>query len=253
MKKKIIILLFTLFILTTSFFVCYSMWGTKNQSVEIKNEFKKDSIFIQDDLSDLPLIKFDAINSKKDYFVILISGDGGWRGFINKVGQKISEKGIPVIGLNTIPYLDTLRTPQRIAHDINRIIKNFSHIWKKDKAFVGGYSFGGEIIPFAYNSMDAKEKSIIEKIFLIAPSNLADFKVSRTYTYNPKKSKPVIPELINIEASKLIIFCDTQTETICKYLPQNQNYDVTKLPYSHLFIGKTDEVSETIASKLNMY
>jgi type IV secretory pathway VirJ component len=237
-------------IILAGMFIFGSLQNSINQTSEIRKKFENDTAFIQDDLKDLPLLLFENKNSEKDYFVIIISGDGGWRGFIDNVGKTISEKGPSVVGLNLIPYLSQEKSPEQIAKDIHRIIYNFSHTWKKKKVLIGGYSFGGEIIPFFYNMMDENDQSSIEKIFFIAISNAADFKVSPIYYYNPKKSKPVLPEIQKISDEKFIFFCDNTNESICKSLPGQNHYKIVQLNYSHLFLGHFKEVANIIAQNV---
>jgi type IV secretory pathway VirJ component len=251
MKKYIFIISIPLvIILLTGLLALNALQNNKNQTLEITKKFENDSAFVQDDLKDLPLLLFENKDSKKDYFVILISGDGGWRGFINNVAKAISEKGVSVIGLNLLPYLGTEKSPDQIAKDIHRIIYNFSHTWKKRKVLVGGYSFGGEIIPFFYNKMEKTEKEQVEKLFLIAISNAADFKVSPVYYYNPKNSKPVLPQIQNIPDEKLIFICDNMNESICRLFPGGSTYKTIKLDYNHLFLGHFKEVAEIIAQNV---
>jgi type IV secretory pathway VirJ component len=250
--KKYLILVSILFIsiVLAGLFIFSTFRDTQNETVEIDQEFDKDTAFIHDDLDDLPLLLFENKDSKKDYFIILISGDGGWRGFINIVGKVISEQGVSVVGLNLIPYLSEEKSPEQIAKDIHRIIYNFSHTWKKKKVLIGGYSFGGEIIPFFYNKMDKKDQAQVEKIFFIAISNAADFKVSPIYSYDPDNSEPVLPQIQKIANDKFIFLCDNSDESICNDLPENNHYKIIQLDYDHLFIGHFKEAAEIIAQNV---
>ena len=220
------------------------------QSEEIKARFVKDSAFVLDDLTDLPLLKFENDTSKKDYFVILFAGDGGWRGFINVCAKTISGKGVDVVGFNTLPYFDTIRTPRNIARDVGRVVHNFGHAWKKKFFILGGYSFSAEILPFVYNNLSPEIKEKVYKIFMIAPSTLADFKASRTYIYDKSKSIPVLPELEKADQNKFIIFCDDADESLCKILPSDSQVELIHLDAGHLFLGKFRDVSSIIADKI---
>ena len=251
MKRYILLIFFAVCLVSIGgIFLFGSFRSKKSQTVEIVRKFEKDSAFVQDNLSDLPLMLYENKAGTKDYFVILISGDGGWRGFIDQVAKKMSSKGISVVGLNLVGYLDKEKSPSQIASDIHRIINNFSHSWKKQKVLIGGYSFGGEIIPFFFNQLNTEDQDKIDKIFFIAISSLADFKVSPIYYYNPKKSKPVLPEIQKINDEKFIFFCDNTNESICKHLPARNGYKVIQLNYNHLFLGHYKEVCDIIAKNV---
>jgi type IV secretory pathway VirJ component len=251
MKKYIFLILIPFFIITgAGLFIFNSIIKNKNKIAEIDQEFKHDTAFIHDDLKDLPLLLFENKDSKKDYFVILISGDGGWKGFINVVAKTFSEKGVSVVGLNLVPYLNAEKSPEQIAKDIQRIMYNFYYVWKKKKVLLCGYSFGGEIIPFFYNKMNKSDQNLVEKIFLVAISNAADFKVSPIYYYNPKKSKPVLPQIDSIPAEKFVFICDNTKESICESLTEQNQFKTVQLDYSHLFLGHFKEVASVIAENI---
>jgi type IV secretory pathway VirJ component len=223
-----------------------------NQSIVIKNKFNKDTVFIKDNLTDLPLLLFEAKLPQNEYFIILFSGDGGWRGFIDLLGKTLAQNGTNVVGWNAIPYFDNEKKPVQIAKDVKRVYHNFSHTWKTKKIILCGYSFSGEIIPFVYNVLDTGFQKNIIKVFLIGPSSLADFKASMIYYYNPKNSKKVWPELDRIPDEKVIILCDGQPESICKSIPANRQYEMIKVDYDHRFIGKFTIVANLISDKLKI-
>jgi type IV secretory pathway VirJ component len=249
--RKILIIVITI---SALIFIAYHIIDlTRNkrqQSLEIKKKFAKDSTFIKDDLTDLPLLLFQNDKLKKDYFVILFSGDGGWRDFSDTLAKIISSKGINVIGFNTIPYFDTLRSPERVAKDLERIIRNFSHAFGKQHVLIGGYSFGSEILPFVYNKLETEFKDKVTDVFMVGPSTGADFKVSPVYYYNPYDSKPVYPELLKTDKEKFTIFCDNQKRSLCKLFKRKDNLKTIPLNSGHMFTGKYREVAELIAKNI---
>jgi type IV secretory pathway VirJ component len=251
MRGKLITFIYFLLLLGIAIAVILFHKDKVNQTVEISKLYHNNSEFKNDNLSNLPLLKFEVKNSKKNYFLILIPGDGGWRDVIDYISKNLAKNGINVVGFNTIPYFSTSKTPQKIARDLERIIRNFSSVWKKDSVVLGGYSFGAEILPFAYNQLDSITKTKVKKILMLAPSDLADFRVSPIYYYSPKISKKVIPEMNKIDPNMFIIYCDHYKETICKSLPPNSPYETIKINYRHLFIGHFRDVSDAITRRLN--
>ena len=47
-----------------------------------------------------------------DSFAIVMSGDGGWAGLDKDVAQALSAHGIPVVGLDSLRYFWSPRTPE---------------------------------------------------------------------------------------------------------------------------------------------
>jgi hypothetical protein len=96
--------------------------------------------------------------------------------------------------------------------------------------------------------MDASDQNKVEKLFLIVTSKDADFQENPLYYYNPKNSKPVMPQIQNIENGKFIFFCDNTNESICKVLPGNSHFKSIQLDYGHMFLGHFKEVANIIAN-----
>jgi type IV secretory pathway VirJ component len=222
-----------------------------NQTSEIIKKFKNSQVFKNDNLIDLPLLKFEARVNKKNFFVLFFPGDGGWRDVVDYISKHLADNGINVVGFNTIPYFNNLKSPEKIAIDIERIITNFSAIWKIDSVVLGGYSFGAEILPFIYNHLDSITKKKVKKILMLASSNMADFKVSPIYYYPLANSKPVLPEMQKTDSKLFLVFCDRYRESICKCIPPQSPYTIIKLNYGHLFIRHFKDVSNAVLYQLN--
>jgi len=249
--KKIIIILFIIAaLLVIAYEIIDSTRIRKQQSHEIKKKFATDSTFKLDDLTNIPLLLFENDKLKKDYFIILFPGDGGWRDFTDSLARIISSKGINVIGFNTIPYFDSLRSPGKIAKDVGRVIRNFSHALNKKHVILGGYSFSAEILPFVYNNLDTAYKNKVSEVFMIAPSTEADFKVSPIYYYSGADSKAVYPELLKTDKKKFLIFCDEQKQSLCKVIESKYKFNTIDLHSGHMFTHIYRKVAETICKNI---
>src|SRR6185436_2158190 len=56
-------------------------------------------------LEDIPVVEVPAVGTaKNDLFAILISGDGGWAGIDKEVAAALSERGVPVAGIDSLRY-----------------------------------------------------------------------------------------------------------------------------------------------------
>ena len=213
-------------------------------------EYASHKTFIKDNLKDLPLLHFQSKKQTTGYFIIILAGDGGWRDFVDYLSKSISSHGINVVGFNTIPYFNHTRTPHEIARDIQRVMTNFSEVWGKNKVILVGYSFGAEILPFVYNEMQGNFRNMVLCMALIAPSNLADFKVSPIYYYKPSRSKPVLPEIRKMKSVRTLLFCDKERTSLCRFIHDTDSIDLVNLGAEHMFTGKYKEVSSLITSSL---
>ena len=84
------------------------------------------------DLQDLPLVEVPAGTPTKDAMAVILSGDGGWAGIDREVAGVLAKRGIAVVGLNSLKYFWTKKTPEIAAGDLNRILRAYLTTWKKD-------------------------------------------------------------------------------------------------------------------------
>ena len=71
---------------------------------------------------------------------VVISGDGGWAGLDKEVAGALAAKGIPVVGVNSLQYFWTARTPDGIARDLERILRRYLALWNRQEVMLIGYS-----------------------------------------------------------------------------------------------------------------
>ena len=78
-------------------------------------------------LKDLPLVEVPATGTgNDDVFAVLLSGDGGWAGIDKEVARSLAERGIPVVGWDTLRYFWTARTPAGLARDLDRVLAYYA-------------------------------------------------------------------------------------------------------------------------------
>lgn len=109
---------------------------------------------------------------------IVYSGDGGWRDIDQEVGDYLQKIGIPVVGVDSLHYFWSKRSPQQTAADLARIIGTYRKQWNVEHVLLIGYSFGADILPSTYNLLPQKQKERITQLSLLAMSREADFEIS---------------------------------------------------------------------------
>ena len=210
----------------------------------------RDSTRKKIDMNSLHLLQFKCKIDTASYFVILFPGDGGWRDVMNTVTKALNQQGIDVVGFNTLPYFRKKRNPRQVAEDIQLVMNYYMKLWKKKSVVLGGYSFSAEVIPFAYNAMDPDYKVKVLHLILLAPSLLADFKVGTLFIYPASHSIPLIPELNKIDPGKMLIICDGVKESLCRSLPNQNNFDIVHFNCNHWFVGYKKDVAIVIYKRL---
>jgi type IV secretory pathway VirJ component len=125
---------------------------------------------------DMPLTIVPATRaSKAGLMAVIYSGDGGWVGIDRDVAGQLASAGIPVVGVDSLSYFWSARTPQGAGADLGRVIAAFSQRWHKPRVLLIGYSFGADTLPHMIGQMDAASRSRIASVSLLGLSPSADF------------------------------------------------------------------------------
>ena len=150
---------------------------------------------------------------------ILLSGDGGWRDLDKTIAEDLQQQGVPVVGLDTLRYFWSKKTPQQTADVVAALIQTFMTKWHADKVALVGYSFGADVMPFAYNLLPPSLRDHVVLISLLGLSKSADFEISvRGWLGEPPGSDalPVLPQATKIPAHLIQCFYgQDETDTAC--------------------------------------
>jgi type IV secretory pathway VirJ component len=198
---------------------------------------------------ELPLKEYYS-GGESDFFVILYTGDGGWKSLALGMADFFQSKKVPFVGLDVRKYFWTKRNQAEIRISLEKIINYYSAEWHKNKFILIGYSFGAEVLPFAAGEMDEGLKSKIKKMILIAPGQKAEFEVTIGSMLDfSGDGIPLAAELIKIQSDKFFIICDDSEEALCTVL--NRQYDISILKGGHHFDGDFEDLYQSIWDKIN--
>lgn len=201
--------------------------------------------------ANMPVI-INSSEGKTDYYVIFLSGNGGWRDLDKSLTAYLNSKKIPVLGINTKQYLLSEKKPEQIAFDLETLMDQYDIKWKRDKIVLIGYSMGAEILPFAVNRMNVRYTKKIRNIILIAPWQKATFKVKLAdYFYEVNEGDEIYPELLKVKHINTYIVCDDNEYSLC-LKPIDGIVDHNELPGGHHFGGDYDALSKLIGKRLKL-
>ncbi len=196
----------------------------------------------------LHVIQPNPNSSPSNYFAVLMSGDGGWRNFDQHISAELASKGVPVLGINSLHYLRKQKSPERAAADITRLIEQGCSRFGKQQVILIGYSCGANIIPFAYNRMNADTKGKVSYLALLSPEEKADFKF-HFYNWmnaNSAKARAVKPELLQLQDKPaLFLFGSKEKKDWCQDLMADP-FHLQTLPGGHHFGNDTARVTDEI-------
>jgi type IV secretory pathway VirJ component len=200
-------------------------------------------------LEDLPLIEIPGSNHAP-YIAIIWSGDGGWRDLDRTLGQKLADKGVPVVGVDSLLYFWQPKRPEIVAHDIDRIVEHYHEQWKVDHFVLIGYSFGADILPFAYNRMTPEDKALVGQLSLLALSRNTRFEISVSEFFvdnATSETRLVGPELTKINPALVQCFYgeDEADDSGCTTSDAKKD-ELIKTPGGHHFGDDYDMLAKRI-------
>jgi type IV secretory pathway VirJ component len=191
-------------------------------------------------LGGLPVIEVAAQpgSDSSDSFAILMSGDGGWAGLDQDIAAALSAKGIPVVGLDSLRYYWTPRTPDSLAADTDRIIRYYLARFGKKNVLLIGYSQGADVLPFAVNRLPQATRARVALTAILGMSEhaLFEFHVS-SWIADDNSGPPTLPEVNRISGVPVLcIYGEDEKDSLCPKLDAHR-FKVVKVKGGHHFDG----------------
>jgi type IV secretory pathway VirJ component len=201
-----------------------------------------------DALKDLPVVFVAAhpVATPSDTFAIMLSGDGGWAGLDKEVAAALSADGIPVVGLDSLRYFWTARTPEGLAADLGRMIDFYVRQLGKQRVLLVGYSQGADVLPFAVNRLTpaARPHVALTAVMGMSEHALFEFHMSN-WISDDNSGPPTLPEVDRIGGNVLCIYGEDETDSLCPRLDSHK-VTVVKLKGGHHFDGNYAALARTI-------
>jgi type IV secretory pathway VirJ component len=198
-------------------------------------------------LQDLPLVEVPATGAgNDDLFAVLLSGDGGWAGIDKQVAHSLAERGIPVVGWDTLRYFWTARTPDGLTHDLARALGYYAAAWQRPHVLLIGYSQGADVLPFAVNRLPPATRRMILTITLLGLGRKAAFEFHLANWMGPASGAPILPEYQQLSHEHtLCVFGAGDKDSLCADLPSGTP-GITQLPGGHHFDGDYEGLARLI-------
>jgi len=205
-------------------------------------------------LSDLPVVEVPAqpVSPQPDTFAIIMSGDGGWAGLDQDVAAALSAKGIPVVGLDSLRYYWTARTPDGLAADTDRLIRYYLAHFGKQRVLLIGYSQGADVLPFAVNRLPAATRARVALAAVMGMSEHALFEFHVSNWISDSESGPAtLPEISRLTGMPVLcIYGADENGSLCPKLDPKK-FIIVKLNGGHHFDGDYANLARQILAAAN--
>jgi type IV secretory pathway VirJ component len=208
-------------------------------------------------LADLPLIEIpptgDATTqAAKDTVAVFLSGDGGWAGLDQKVASALAAQGVAVVGLDSLRYFWNRRTPDGLAHDLDRTMRYYASHWRRRRVLLIGYSQGANVLPASFNRLPGPSRRMVQQLVLIGLENKAawQFHLSN-WIGSPADAQPILPEASKLSAATtLCLYGDGDGDALCPRLSA-ESVTAREMPGGHHFNGAYDQLAAKILARLD--
>ena len=202
-------------------------------------------------LGDLPVVEIaaNAGAAATDTFAIIMSGDGGWAGLDEDVAAALTARGIPVVGLDSLRYYWTKRTPAGIAADTDKIIGYYLAHLHKTRVLLIGYSQGADVLPFAVNRLPSATRASVALAAVMGMSEHALFEFHLSSWVSDDETGPqTMPEMNRITGMPVLcIYGEDESDSLCPKLDPAK-VRIVKMKGGHHFNGDYAGLAQQILS-----
>lgn len=194
----------------------------------------------------LPLMEYPVKGSRRA--VVLLSGDGGWRDFDNDLALALQKRGVSVIGWNSLPYFWAIKTPRAFSQDMNRVLAAYQQRWHIEQFALAGYSFGADVLPFAYIGLPQSMRDKIGFLSLLGFEDSADFKIriGGWLGWGNRGTRPVMPVIHQMDPRMIqCVYGEEEKKSSCDEL-RPLGAQIVERAGGHHFDGKPDALAASL-------
>ncbi len=199
------------------------------------------------EIGDLPVEEVPATGTGPE-LALLMTGDGGWAGLDQELAARLAQSGVPTVGLNSLKYFWTQRTPDETARDVARLLRHYLAAWNKQRVLLVGYSFGADVLPFVVNRLPADLRARVASVSLLGIDSNASFEVSvADWVGTGDSGPPTRPELAALSALPVLcIYGEGESDSICPGLAPRPQLAREQIGKGHHFSGEYVTLADRI-------
>lgn len=201
-----------------------------------------------DTLEGLPLVEL-PVGEPGKLMAVIYSGDGGWRDIDKQIAGRLQDKGIPVVGVDSLRYFWSEKSPEQMASDLDLIMDHYRDAWQRPDVVLVGYSFGADALPFAYNRLPKDQQANVRRLALLGLSRKADLQIHVTGWLGADVHEgelPILPELVRIPPSLIQCFYGVEEEDTACTLPELKGAQLVRTAGGHHFDGNYEALADAI-------
>jgi type IV secretory pathway VirJ component len=203
-------------------------------------------------VADLPLVEVPAAAPGSGAFALLVTGDGGWAGIDRELAAAVAANGLPVVGLDSLKYFWTRRTPESFASDLGRIIEHYAAALGRPTVALIGYSRGADVLPAATALLASGPRARVKVVALLGPGRAADFELHVTdFISSGSGGRPILPDVERLAGTPVLcLYGRDEEESLCPLLRARPGARLVELAGGHHFGGDYGAVAREVVRTL---
>ncbi|HLG88068.1 MAG TPA: AcvB/VirJ family lysyl-phosphatidylglycerol hydrolase [Alphaproteobacteria bacterium] len=201
----------------------------------------------------LPIVELSADDgADSDHpIVIFYSGDGGWRDIDKQIGGYLAEQGYFVVGFDSLRYFWREKEPEKMAADLDSVVRHYEDRSNGHGVILAGYSFGADVLPFIVNRMAPDTRKQIKLMSLIGLSEHASFEIrlQGILGADNEDGPPTVPELARIKDIPIqCVYGFDENDTACTDKALSQMVERVEMSGGHHLNGDYHDVANAIVT-----
>lgn len=185
-------------------------------------------------LSDLPVHITEPPGGAASAVVVFWSGDGGWSGSMQGIADALVQRGYGVAGVSSLRYFWYKQAPEVMAEDTARIAAHFAKTWQTDRIVLVGYSFGADVLPFAWPYMPEAIRDQTTLMALLSPFKKTEFEISLMGMLGIVRGDHQVEPAIEALPADLVLCLtgEKETDMACSL---EGGYEIASVPGGHSY------------------
>ncbi len=205
-------------------------------------------------ISGVPLTEVPVTGGPdRPQLAVMFSGDGGWALLDRAVTAELAKNGLPTVGWDSLSYFWKARQPDEVALDLERTLRHYLEVWKKDRIVLIGYSFGADVLPAVVNRLSRDLRDRLDLVALLGLSEYASFEFRLTHWLSDQPhegDQPIRPDMEKLGGLKrLCVYGAEEDGALCPKLTE-LGVIAEKMPGDHHFDEDYQGVAQRILARL---
>ena len=151
---------------------------------------------------------------------VIYSGDGGWRDLDKEIGEHLAERGVPVVGVDSLRYFWSRKQPEAIARDLAEIIESYGDRFGTDPRRTRRLLVRRGVLPFAITRLPAAVRDRVVLVSLLGLGPRVDFQIPPRAWLGDEPgddAPPSLPELRKLDMARVQCFYgEDEDDTLCR-------------------------------------